>query len=79
MRQQEGVDDDNQQLQLHRCDCEEVDHKGSSHKEVDNYYEEVFDQEEDGRRGVTICLTDSYSLTAKFAAVEGEYSRRGWT
>ena len=79
MRQQEGIHDDNQHVQLHRCDYEEVDHKGASHEEVDHDHEEVFDEEEDGRRSFAVCLTDSYSLTATFAAVDGEYSRRGCT
>jgi len=38
-------------------------------EEVDYNYEEVFDKEEDRRRGFAVCLTDSYSLTATFLAV----------
>lgn len=72
MRQQEGIHDDNQHVQLHCCDYEEVDHEGASHEEVDHDHEEVFD-EEDGRRCFAVCfsgsITDSYSLTVRFAAV----------
>jgi hypothetical protein len=74
MRQQERVHDDNQHVvQLNRGDYEEVDHEGASHEEIDHDHQEVFDEEEDGRRCFAVCLTDSYSLTATFAAVGGRY------
>jgi hypothetical protein len=42
MRQQEGIHDDNQYVQLHRCDYQE----GTSQEEVDYDHEEVFDEED---------------------------------
>ena len=81
LRQQEGVDDDDQHEQLgdsvdHQ---EEVDRPG--HEEVDHDHEEVFDQEEDGDRGVAICFSISYSVTARFAALgrRAQLFRRGRT
>lgn len=63
MRQQEGIDDDDQHEQLGDSEDhqEEVDRPG--HEEVD--HEEVFDQEEDGNRGVAICFSVSYSINCQ--------------
>ena len=72
MRQQEGIDDDDQHDQLGSSvdHQEEVDHDRAGHEEVD-HDEEVFDEEEDGSRGVAFSssITVSYSVTARFAAI----------
>jgi hypothetical protein len=67
MRQQERIHDDDYQRVVHGGDHEEVDHKGARHQEVDYDYEEVFNQEEDGRGCVAVCFPFTYSLTIKFS------------
>ena len=67
MRQQEGIDDND--VQLNRGDHEEVDHESAGHEEVDHDHEEIFDQKEDRYRRRSVCFSISYSVTARFAAL----------
>lgn len=61
MQQQEGIHDDNQHdVQLYRSNHKEVGHDGAGHD-----YEEDFDQEEDGRRCLTVCFSFSHSINCQ--------------
>lgn len=70
LRQQEGIDDDNLDVELNRGDHEE----GYGHKEGRHHEEGAGDHQEDhqkenGRRRFSSGVTVAYSVTVRFAAL----------
>jgi hypothetical protein len=74
MRQQEGIDDDNQlDVELNRGDHEEGFGRQERDDDEEGNHQEDLDQEEGGQQCFAICfsssITVSYSVTVRFAAL----------